>query len=72
MNGAQKCSGRREEADFTAELETPRPHVGGPHTSEAVITWDVPVQLDGRIVESLLTQLRAIGSALNSTNKSSP
>lgn len=42
------------------------------HTNQAVITWDVPVQLDGRIAEPFLKQLRAIGSALNSTNKSSP
>ena len=28
------------------------------------ITWDVPVQLDGRISESFVVQLRAIGSAL--------
>jgi hypothetical protein len=38
------------------------------HTNKAVVTWDVPVMLDGRIAEPFLKQLRAIGSALNSTN----
>lgn len=33
-------------------------------TNGGVITWDVPVQLDGRIPESFVVQLRAIGSAL--------
>jgi hypothetical protein len=41
------------------------------HTNKAVITWDVPVQLDGRIAEPFLKQLRAVGSALGSTNESS-
>ena len=33
-------------------------------TNKAVITWDVPVGLDGRISEPFLKQLRAVGSAL--------
>lgn len=38
-------------------------------TNNGAITWDVPMQLDGRIPESFLVQLRAVGRALNSTNK---
>jgi hypothetical protein len=44
------------------------------HSSQAIrktggaITWDVPVQLDGRIPESFMVQLRAIGAALGATN----
>lgn len=41
-------------------------------TNQTVITWDVPVQLDGRIAEPFLKQLRAVGSALSATNQSSP
>lgn len=37
-------------------------------TNGGVITWDVPVELDGRIAELFLKQLRAVGNALNSTN----
>ena len=37
-------------------------------TNNAVVTWDVPVQLNGLIPEEFLVQLRAIGSALNLTN----
>lgn len=33
-------------------------------TNQTVITWDVPVQLDGRIAEPFLKQLHAVGSAL--------
>jgi alpha-L-fucosidase len=32
--------------------------------SGGAMTWDVPVQLDGRIPESFLAQLRALGAAL--------
>jgi len=32
------------------------------------ITWDVPVQLDGRVAEPFLAQLRALGSALSPSN----
>lgn len=38
-------------------------------TNSGAITWDVPVQLDGRIPESFLVQLRAVGNTLNPTNE---
>jgi alpha-L-fucosidase len=47
-------------------------HSQGIRTNGGVITWDVPVELNGRIPESFLVQLRAVNRALNSSNKPSP
>jgi alpha-L-fucosidase len=56
----------RGEPRFTAEqvVQSSR----NIRTNNGAITWDVPVELDGKIPAAFLTQLRAIGNALNPTN----
>jgi alpha-L-fucosidase len=56
----------RGEPRFTTEEAVK--HSRTVRAAGGAITWDVPVQLDGRISEAFLVQLRAIGSGLNATN----